>query len=99
MRDKWVSRKKKITFIPNNSSWHYIRLRNPSGISAYGTRVYLDGEEIPRVQYVNFHLGVDDMIPKAEIGVIVRPDTVFGCQEINIVDAMKENDGNFRHDK
>lgn len=84
VRDKWLSRRKKELFIPNNKDWHTLRLWNPSRLSAIGTKVYLDGEQLHGVQYVDFHVGVDDPIPKAEIGIIVRPDTVFECGEVAV---------------
>ena len=88
MRDKWIG-KKRVPFIPNNKEWHHLRLWNPSRLSALGTKVYLDGEQLYGVQYVDFHVGIDDPIPKAEIGIMVRPDTAFDCNIVNIHDIDK----------
>lgn len=55
-----------------------VKITNPNPYDWMGTECYIDGEKVPRVRSVNFHVAVDE-IPVVEFEVMIVPDIEMEC--------------------
>lgn len=55
-----------------------VKITNPTPYDWMGTECYIDGEKVPRVRLVNFHVAVDE-IPVVEFEMMTVPDIEMEC--------------------
>lgn len=55
-----------------------VKIINPSSYDRFGTKYFIDGNEVPRVRSVNFHTAVDE-IPVLEFEMMAVPDIEMEC--------------------
>lgn len=55
-----------------------VKITNPNPYDWMGTEYYIDGEKVPRVRSVNFHVAVDE-IPVVEFEMMAVPDIEMEC--------------------
>lgn len=55
-----------------------VKITNHNPYDWMGTECYIDGEKVPRVRSVNFHVAVDE-IPVVEFEMVAVPDIEMEC--------------------
>lgn len=55
-----------------------VKITNPNPYDWMGTEYYIDGEKVPGVRSVNFHVAVDE-IPVVEFEMMAVPDIEMEC--------------------
>lgn len=55
-----------------------VKITNPNPYDWMGIECYIDGEKVPRVRSVNFHVAVDE-IPEVEFEMMAVPDIEMEC--------------------
>ena len=61
-------------------NWHKLNIKSENTLTAIGSRVFLDDEEIHGVRSVRYGIGVDDPVPTAVIEMNILPEVEFMCR-------------------
>ena len=55
-----------------------VKIKNPSPYDRFGIECFIDGNEVPRVRSIDFHVAVDE-IPVLKLEMMTVPDIEMEC--------------------